>query len=192
MSKSAQRAVRFELHILPMFRLIDREHMMVWFDLYDPATFYAADGSPKMSFIKSVAKHLKGELTQMPPVYAGGPWPSEWIDLFDRWIAEGCKRLELSVGQYNATRLNDTSVKLSAMAEVPSDDYEVWLQRENTGPSTWVYKLYQEGQGAGDSPATKFIAEEINDIPSSVSFVMVHDLEGAKTVTIDDGSGPIV
>jgi hypothetical protein len=27
--------------------------------------------------------------SMMPPASAGGPWPDEWIALFQRWIQEG-------------------------------------------------------------------------------------------------------
>jgi hypothetical protein len=25
-----------------------------------------------------------------PPPLGTGPWPTEWIDLFKRWVSEGC------------------------------------------------------------------------------------------------------
>ena len=36
-----------------------------------------------------ILSHLKGEGSLMPPESNGGPWPQEWIDLFERWINEG-------------------------------------------------------------------------------------------------------
>ena len=37
---------------------------------------------------REIQKHLKGEKALMPPINDGGPWPEEWIALFDRWIEE--------------------------------------------------------------------------------------------------------
>ena len=36
-----------------------------------------------------ILKRLKSEDRTMPPVADDGPWPEEWITLFERWINEG-------------------------------------------------------------------------------------------------------
>jgi hypothetical protein len=35
-----------------------------------------------------ILKRLKGIGRLMPPAADGGPWPDEWIALFERWISE--------------------------------------------------------------------------------------------------------
>ncbi len=74
------RPTSFKLHIRPLFREIDIERMNAWFDLskYD-------DVRDNSTIILS---RLKGDGNLMPPEDNDGPWPEEWINLFDRWINE--------------------------------------------------------------------------------------------------------
>ena len=72
----------FEIHIRPMFRLTDRDHMSFAFDLHDyDAVAQNAD---------DILQRLESD---MPPRVASGPWPEEWIALYKRWIDTGKKRL---------------------------------------------------------------------------------------------------
>jgi len=43
------------------------------------------------AFSEDILKSLKGleGRSVMPPIEDGGPWPEEWIALFERWIAAG-------------------------------------------------------------------------------------------------------
>ena len=79
------RATSYALHIRPMFTETDVAHMRgAGIDLasYDDVKTKAA----------TILKRLKGGpgLRQMPPQTATGPWPDEWIALFERWTTEGC------------------------------------------------------------------------------------------------------
>src|SRR5919107_2871290 len=81
-----QRPPVFELHIRPLFRLLDRAHMLSLvtpgIDLWDLDTVWAAR--------EAILTRLRGEGSQnMPGLPVGGPWPAEWITLFERWIATG-------------------------------------------------------------------------------------------------------
>src|SRR5258708_29943728 len=81
-----QRPPVFELHIRPMFRLLEREHMTTLvtpgIDLWDLDAVWA-----KRNLI---LEHLRAEgLQNMPGVPVAGPWPAEWITLFERWAATG-------------------------------------------------------------------------------------------------------
>ena len=72
----------FELHIRPMFRLLDREHMLTFvepgFDLWELERVW--------EMRNDILVRLRGEGSQnMPGAAVGGPWPPEWIDLFERW-----------------------------------------------------------------------------------------------------------
>ena len=73
----------FEKHIRQMFRTVDVESMVNMFDLSDYQTV--------KQFSNEILLCLKGEggRSVMPPISAGGPWPEEWITLFERWIQEG-------------------------------------------------------------------------------------------------------
>ena len=73
----------FSNHISLMFRSIDTRHMAFRFDL--------ADYDEVKRFSEDILKSLKGLEGRrvMPPIEDGGPWPEEWIALFERWITEG-------------------------------------------------------------------------------------------------------
>jgi hypothetical protein len=79
------RPVSFELHIRPLFRDDpDIDHMTGFFDLRMHADV-KANAQPILTRLKHPGKRM------MPPPADGGPWPEEWIALFERWIAEGCQ-----------------------------------------------------------------------------------------------------
>ena len=40
-------------------------------------------------YAKEILKRLKSKNRLMPPVADDGPWPEEWISLFERWMHEG-------------------------------------------------------------------------------------------------------
>ena len=73
----------FRNHISLMFQSMDIEHMRFKFDL--------SDYEDVKNFSEDILKSLRGldGRRVMPPVDEGGPWPEEWITLFERWIAEG-------------------------------------------------------------------------------------------------------
>src|SRR5262245_4642172 len=90
MAAMADRPVRYEIHIRPLVRLIDRDNMAWRMDLwnYDQVRENAA----------VIVERLQAD---MPPTAYGGQWPAEWIALFQRWIAEGFGKLDL--GTVDAT-----------------------------------------------------------------------------------------
>lgn len=75
------RPASFRLHILPLFRDLDVQHMRPYLDLtdYEDVKVNADE----------ILKRLKSKTRPMPPVADDGPWPEEWIALFERWIEEG-------------------------------------------------------------------------------------------------------
>ena len=82
MSDDVNRPTSFALHIQPLFRQVDADSMHFMFDLtkYDDVVANSRD----------ILSCLKGEgRSRMPPVTQAGPWPNEWIALFNRWIDEG-------------------------------------------------------------------------------------------------------
>jgi len=76
------RPTSFKLHIRPMFSEMDVQHMKGAFDLskYADVVKYAG---PILDRLKGVGGAV------MPPA-PEGPWPEEWIALFERWVEEGC------------------------------------------------------------------------------------------------------
>jgi hypothetical protein len=78
------RPVSFGLHIRPLFRADpDVTHMKrksIDLSSYDDVR----DNSDE------ILRRLKlRDQYMMPPASADGPWPDEWIALFERWIKEG-------------------------------------------------------------------------------------------------------
>ena len=72
---------RFHLHILPLFRDLDIQHMQPYMDL--------SDYSDVKANANEILRRLKSNTRPMPPVADDGPWPEEWIALFERWMHEG-------------------------------------------------------------------------------------------------------
>src|SRR2546430_450000 len=85
----------FELHIRPLFRSLDREHMDFALNLWHYPDGPGADPIGHFTLILNRLKASAPDVV-MPPPHAGGPWPQEWIDLFQRWLAAGAPRLSLA------------------------------------------------------------------------------------------------
>lgn len=105
----------FELHIRPMFRLIDRDHMAFRMDLFDYEQVRLHSDR--------ILQRLK---TDMPTNDTGGPWPGEWVALFERWCNSGYKRLELGRGSYSIT-VSGARATLRASGTAPSG-FKSWLE----------------------------------------------------------------
>ena len=181
----ANRAVRFELHIRPLFRALDRDHMLFFADLWDTATFYTPDGQPRDDVIKKVRDHVITDAPTdvMPMLSHGGPWPQEWRQLFERWIAEGCKKLDLAKGTYSALRLPEGTVLLSADGVDVVEGSVVWFERLYRGPADFTYCLYSEPPsniGAIKNPVS--VVEEIKNVPDTLINITVVDRDGSRTV----------
>ena len=169
----------YEIHIRPMFREIDREHMLQMFsiDLWD------------YDYVKSHLVQLKGYITAapspndprgvMPPTDSGGPWPAEWIATFLRWIDEGAKSLPLGTATYSVGDLgSDDQWALSADGSPSQKDAAVWLERSPVRGTTPIFTLYEKPPLAG--------AAGTGD-PFSIAEVFV---KGAATVvTVIDRNG---
>ncbi|HEU4868219.1 MAG TPA: hypothetical protein VFV09_10880 [Actinomycetota bacterium] len=174
----------FELHIRPMFRATDREHMQHLFgedfDLWN----YDA--------VVEFADRILDSLEQsMPPDDTGGPWPVEWVLLFQRWRLAGFKRLELGKGTYEVLRTEDVA-DLVATFTLPAPGWSGWLQLESVSDTSRTYILYLE---APDDPEGG-LAEEVTDseqfdVPG-LEKLFIHDKDGVKQLAIPqtpDGAG---
>ena len=176
------RPTTFELRIRPLFRELDREHMLLQrdLDLWDPSSVRAY-----ATTILSVLETTQPSST-MPPIGYGGPWPPEWINLFKQWVAEGYPNLELgSASQYEAQRSGDL-VALFATITRPAPEYAVWPDRyfgpAKPGGMPDVV-LYQERR---DAPPPVVTEEGVGifRFPTTVAFLRVLDATGVHTVTI--------
>ena len=79
------RPTSFRLHIRQMFRDLDVQHMAS----VGPFSIDLNDHAAVRDNAQQILDRLKNENDPMPPLSDDGPWPQEWIVLFERWIAEG-------------------------------------------------------------------------------------------------------
>ena len=170
------RIPRFELHIRPMFRLLDRDHMLSLtggraFDLYD----YDA----VVTRAQSIHAHLKDN---MPTIPTGGLWPEEWVTLFRRWIDAGCPRLELISGLYSA-QTNGKLVVLKASVQNTRPDDRAWFELAGTSDSPREYWLYREPGTLAPSPTPVTVQERFT-YKAGVDTVTVIDFAGRQQVRI--------
>ena len=160
----------YELHIRPLFRQTDREHMLMAFDLWD------------YDSVVEHAEDILGRLeTDMPPLANGGLWPEEAIEMFRRWTTSGHKRLVLGVAEYTLA-VTATSVTLTAKGTFPAAGYRGWLQIESETETEKHFVLYFEPPDApvtGDP--TQFTKREKYDADNRAVFV--RDSTGTHPVT---------
>jgi hypothetical protein len=142
-------APRFELHIRPLFRALDREHMRSMLDLWR---------------YEDVAGHVDSILSRvavdMPTLSTGGPWPEEWVTLLRRWRDEGLKRLELGVATYSLSRVGARFL-LTAQGGYPAGGYRGWLELEEGSATERRYTLYFDAPDTADgNPGQLFTFRE--------------------------------
>lgn len=178
----ANRPIRYQIHIRPLFSAMDREHMSFFIDLWDTSAFYTADGKPKMDIINKIYEHV-GPGGDMPPVTHGGLWPQEWQNLYRRWIDEGCQKLELGKGTYSARRLGD--VLLSAQNVTVPEGSQLWLERDNACAADYTYNLYIEAPITPTGKTEiKSTTEDVGEVPDNIKTIVILSSDGPQTVTI--------
>jgi hypothetical protein len=159
-----------------MFRLLDRDEMLFKFDLWS------------YDDVKANAEAIRRVLHagMMPVASAGGPWPAEWVQLFERWMAEDFPRLErgsASQGGYTAHRSGST-VTLTAKGKMPTEEFTVWLEAESVSEITRRYTLVLEGPDVPVGPEKPFTAITSFEAPSTLTTIVVTDADGTHEVTI--------
>jgi hypothetical protein len=183
-----QRPPVFELHIRPMFRLLDREHMTTLvtpaIDLWDLDAVWAMRNV--------ILERLRGDgLQNMPGEQAGGPWPAEWITLFERWVATGSDTesghhlvLVKPDGPYNARALTGNLRLLKATVTAPTDGCQVWFGLDSVSSGQRDYTLYLE-------PAFPSRPADLTQVVVSETFpkgdvtkVVIRDANGTQEVPI--------
>lgn len=175
MANPPKRPVRFELHILPMMRLIDRDHMIeVGLDLFSYDTVKAR--------AQRILDRLRDRSDSMPPLNYGGPWPEEWIALFQRWKDEGFLRLGSATAKYRATRDGEL-VTLTASGMLPNQNDVAWFDRRTPGENPREYTLWVETPVPPEPGEVPFDLEETFRDKVSRSIV-VHDAAGRHEIPI--------
>ncbi len=180
----ATRPIRYELHIKPLIRLIDRENMLeVAFDLWDYDQVRAnADAI------------LRRSATDMPPLPFGGPWPAEWVATLQRWKDEGFLRLDLGTVDatgYVATRTGDT-VSITCRGKTPTGGYRCWLQASLPEGQPREYVLYWEPPvPALPANPSVFRARAKFKAPATMTEVTIVDAGSLSVVPIVAAPAPV-
>ncbi|HEX8152282.1 MAG TPA: hypothetical protein VF698_04110 [Thermoanaerobaculia bacterium] len=176
---SENRTPRFEIHIRPMFRLLDRDHMLA---ILGGRAFDLHDYDAVVNHAEAIYAHLQDN---MPTINTGGLWPDEWKALFRRWIDEKCPRLEQPAGGVYTAVTNGKLVVLKASIENPRPDDRAWFERFNPNDAPREYWLYREpGSAASIASVTPVVVQERFAYTAGVDRVIVVDANGPQTVPI--------
>ncbi len=139
------RVPRFESHIRHMIRPLDRARMLSRFDLWDYDDVTQSDN------LESIVDRISRARTspvhgEMPPGEFGGPWPLEWIDLFQRWVDSGCPRLEQVTAdlELRVVPVTSTVSTLTAAGANPTFGYATWLEPEFNAAGSLRFSLFRE------------------------------------------------
>ena len=169
------RTPRFELHIRPLIREMDRRHMKFQFDLWNRDDVFNNAG---VIFTRITSTDC------MPPQDYGGPWPQEWIDLFKRWTDAGGPVLERGRGQYTATR-NASGVRIQGKVTTPTPGYRVWMEEDPVRSVPPVIVVYAEPPDPPQPPApTQIDVRDTFEIPTTAATVRIVDADGLHDVNI--------
>lgn len=181
------RKPQFELHIRPMIRLLDFEKMksITGTDLWDYQSV--------VDKAEIILRHLRAD---MPPESYGGLWPREWVAVFERWMNTECSRLDLGVWDtpLSATRVGGT-VTLLGTTQLPHETYNAWLQPElvdGQWRQFWLYWQPPEEQPEPPLNPRQELIEEIVTLPTTVTEITIHDLDGTHQLSIAEGPDGIV
>ena len=173
----------WETHIKPMFRRIDRDHMLRFpasrrIDLFDYDQVVARS---KKTNATGESVFLNWIHHPMPPANAGGPWPQEWIDLFVRWMKADYPRL----GRGTATRLdaedNGDAIILTVAGTTSTASSAVFMDRISDDLAVREYEVLFEPTNI--TTVTPFEISEV--FPTKgVTEVWVTDSVGRRQVQI--------
>lgn len=167
----------WELHVRPMFRLLDREHMRFAGDLWD------------YEFVRGHADAILGRVadasTPMPNFDTGGPWPEEWVGLFRRWVEAGFPRLQTAPAPADGYEVKQTftGTRLSAWIAVPGEGFRVWLDIESVSDTERCYRLVQEPPAEVEGSATEL--EAVDKFESkTVRTLRIVDADGVHEIEV--------
>jgi DNA-binding transcriptional ArsR family regulator len=131
----------------------------------------------------------------MPPPPYGGPWPAEWVALFQRWKDEGFLRLDLGAvdaNGYKANRLGD-SVTVTGRGTVPTTGYRAWLDATVAEGQRREYVHYWEPPvPAAPTAPTLFRVKAVFSAPVTVTDITIVDANGRQVVPITTPVTPTV
>lgn len=175
------RIPRWELHIQPMFSLFDNDHMG-----------YLNDVKKVWAKRSQILRRLKARPGSMPPPTEHGPWPDEWVGLFERWIQVGENELggnppmlELAKGSNLQVRAEFGGFELSGKVPIPEGEAsKSYFFIKSLSDETQEYFLYLEVDPNGSgSIREKTIFASINPTPG-LTAVVIHDANGKTRLSV--------
>lgn len=177
----ADRRPIFELHIRPMFRIIDRVHMI---RLPVGRRIDLADYDQVKNGYQKIADYLAGG-SPMPPIDSGGPWPQEWIALFARWKDTGFGRLsKATVSDLQVTLAGPDRYTLSGTVAVPHAGATAWFDIVQASAGLQSYEVVMEEiPDAPPAPMDLPIEERIRG-PLTTIEIIVTDAAGEHRLAV--------
>ncbi len=125
----------FELHIRPMFRMIDLDHML-------QRELDLADYDVVKDQADEILEHIRSS-SPMPTAATGGPWPEEWIALFVRWT-EHFHKLDVNDGRNYSLNKAFGKFQLSGDTSLPHFGAKTWFDLRGIRDGNRVYWLVLE------------------------------------------------
>lgn len=168
----------WELHILPMFRIIDRDHML--YHVRSTQRVDLFDYEQVKAKATAIAERVRDG--NMPPTGDGGPWPKDWADVFDAWVQARCPRLQLLRGTYSARR-SPPFIVLVADVEIPAGISNAWLERYSSSEKPREYTVV--GEPFPDAPAGPPVTTRARFPDTPDAQIVVIDADGRHDIPID-------
>jgi hypothetical protein len=178
------RTLYFELHIRPLFREIDRLHMLGVnpdLDLWSYDSLASVDddtGQLWRDRVREFAEALDEPLQLMPPPSNSGPWPEEWLSLYRRWLDTEAKQLPRATATTMNVVKQGPVYLLKVTGTKKGSDYAVWLDREPGREEPPIFIVYEQPP-EDHVPATG----------TTFSVTEFFEAKGAKTVRLIDANG---
>ena len=183
-----QRPPVFELHIRPMFRLLDREHMLTLvepgFDLWELEDVW--------EMRNDILLRLRGEgLRNMPGLKVGGPWPAEWIALFERWTQNPTPDdighhlvLAQPDAPYQLQPAPGGKRRLDVKVIAPTPGCHTWFELDSITPGQREYTLYLEPAMPAQPPGeTSLQVRELFEKGDTINLV-IRDAAGTHELPV--------
>ena len=182
-----QRPPVFELHIQPMFRLLDRQHML---EAFGPSVdLWVLERVWELR--NDILLRLRAEADRnMPGIAVGGPWPREWIDVFERWTQNPTADdighhlvLARPAGVYELDPISDDRWRLQATVIAPSLGCRAWFGLDAVTSDRREYTLYSAALPARAAAETTLYAVE-TFVRGDLRRLVVRDAAGVHELPV--------
>jgi hypothetical protein len=178
MDEQQPRPPVFELHIRPMMRLLDREHMRTL--VHEPTDLWDLD--TVWSLRTEILTRVR-DTRDMPGIRYGGPWPDEWISLFERWAATGTDTqpghhllVATPVGDYRVQSLGGGKRRLIVTVTAPSPGCQAWFELDEMRPSELEYTLWLEPPYPEQAPNAQPLQTLETFVQGTATQLVINDL----------------